>query len=69
MNAREVVVRGLKAALTAHREGRVFDIGHGWDEAASVDSDDSRISFALNLWEGWADSAGHEWRFRRNRCG
>jgi hypothetical protein len=37
VNAREVVVPGLKAALTAHREGRVFDIGNGWDEAASLD--------------------------------
>lgn len=62
-NDRDVVVRGLKAALAAHHEGRVFDIGDARDDAAAVDHDDSRISIALTLWEGWADSAAHQWRY------
>ena len=62
-NARDVVIRGLKAALVAHHEGRFFDIGDGWDDAASLDHDDSRISIALNLWDGWADSAAHQWLY------
>lgn len=60
--ARDTIVRGLKAALAAHHERRVLDIGDGWDDASAVDSHDSRVSIALNLWEEWAYAAGHGWR-------
>jgi hypothetical protein len=61
--ARLALIRGLRQALAAHREHRLFDIAEGWDEAAAVEHDDSRLSIALNLWEGWADSAAHQWQY------
>jgi len=61
--ARAVIVRGLKAALAAHHEHRVFNIRDGWDEAAALEHDDPRLSIALNLWEGWSDSAAHNWLY------
>ncbi|MDR4470870.1 MAG: hypothetical protein MRJ68_21645 [Nitrospira sp.] len=62
-DARAVIVKGLQKALVAQEEGRLLDIGDGWDDAASLDHDDSRLSVALNLWEGWADSAEHDWLY------
>jgi hypothetical protein len=61
--ARDAVIQGLEAALIAHREGRVLDIHDGWDEAAALDRDDSRLSIALNFWECWADAGAHQWRY------
>lgn len=61
--ARDVIVRGLKAALVAHDEHRVHNIGDGRDEAAALEHDDARLSIALNLWEGWSDSAAHNWLY------
>jgi hypothetical protein len=65
--SRDLVIRGLRGALTAHREGRLLEIGDGWDDAAQLVHDeeehDDRMSIALNLWEGWADSAEHDWRY------
>lgn len=58
-----LVIDGLKAALEAHAQGRVFDIGDGWDAAAGAGHDDDRVSLALSLWESWADSAAHGWQF------
>jgi len=60
---RDTVVRGLKAALVAHNEHRVFDIDDGWDQAAALVHNDVRLSIALNLWAGWADSAAHQWLY------
>jgi hypothetical protein len=62
-DARTVIVKGLRKALVAQEEGRLLDIGDGWDEAAALEFDDSRLSIALNLWEGWADFAEHEWLY------
>jgi hypothetical protein len=62
-NAQTAIVRGLKAAIAAHNEHRVFNIGDGRDEAAALAHDDARLSVALNLWEGWSDSAAHNWLY------
>lgn len=66
-DARNAIIHGLKAALLAHHEGRIFDIGDGWDQAAllnqTTDYDDKRLSIALALWEDWADSAQHDWLY------
>ena len=64
-SARATVIRGLRAALAAHNEGRLFEIRAGWDEAASVEQGDPDpdLSIALRLWEEWADSAQHGWLY------
>jgi hypothetical protein len=62
-NAQTAIVRGLQAAIAAHNEHRVFNIGDGWDEAAALEHDDARLSIAMNLWEGWSDSAAHNWLY------
>ena len=46
-NARTAIVSGLRMALVAQEEGRLLDIGDGWDDAASLERDDSRLSIAL----------------------
>jgi hypothetical protein len=61
--AQTAIVRGLTAAIAAHNEHRVFDIHKGWDEVARPERNDPRVSIALNFWEGWADSAAHQWLF------
>jgi hypothetical protein len=65
-DARTVIAKGLQKALVAQEEGRLLDIGDGWDNAASLEFDDSRLSIALNLWEGWADSAEHDWLYYKD---
>ena len=62
-DARAAVVTGLRTALVAQEESRLLNIGDGWDDAASLERDDFRLSVALNLWEGWADSAEHNWLY------
>lgn len=63
MTARDAIVRGLKAAVVAHTEHRVFDIEGERAAAAALEHDDVRLSIALNLWESWADSAAHQWLY------
>jgi hypothetical protein len=58
-----IIVRGLQAAIAAHDEHRIFNIGDGRDAAAALAHDDARLSVALNLWEGWSDSAAHNWLY------
>jgi hypothetical protein len=62
-NAQTAIIRGLKAAIAAHNEHRVFNIGDGRQEAVALAHDDARLSVALNLWEGWSDSAAHNWLY------
>lgn len=62
-NVKRTVVDGLKAAIAAHEEHRVFNIGDGRDAAAAINHDDARLSIALNLWEAWSDSATHNWLY------
>jgi len=61
--AQGTIVRGLKAAIAAHNEHRIFNIGDGRDAAAALAHDDPRLSIALHLWEGWSDSAAHNWLY------
>lgn len=63
LETRDAIIQGLRAAIAAHRENRLFDIGEGWDDAASLAREDDRLSLALNFWEGWADSAEHQWLY------
>jgi hypothetical protein len=62
-DARYAVIRGLRHAQSAHSEGRLSEIGSGWDTAASFDYSDPNLSIALSFWEGWADSAAHGWLY------
>lgn len=62
-NAQSTIVRGLRAAIAAHNDHRVFNIGDGRAAAAALAHDDARLSIALNLWEGWSDSAAHNWLY------
>ncbi len=68
LETRYAIVQGLRAAITAHRANRLFDIGEGWDDAASLARDDDRLSLALSFWEGWADSAEHQWLYYEGMC-
>ena len=65
-SARDVVIRGLKDALVAHREGRLFDIHDGRDDAVAIDHGDAQISIALNLTRAGAcnrlTTGPSEWR-------
>lgn len=61
-DARTAIIAGLLTALIAQEENRLLDIGEGWHDAASLEHD-SRLSIALSFWEGWADSAEHNWLY------
>ncbi len=63
---RGFLIKHLREAIVAQEDGRFLDIGDGFDEYEQSlpregGPDFDKLLAGLRFWEGWADSAEHDW--------